>query len=414
MGTLVELMGYIAGRDQVLAEIEEALLPVQAKYETYFAEVTRVRESELGQLRDLLRKGDGVPAAVREQIAQATAEESRRFDEKLAELEKARRELEDQAEEVRRQSLADEEQVKKANQELNAEEEELKARNARLLRDIDAYNTRLRALGRGFGFFTHLFQMGAVQLERRRLDGEQADVAARIEALRLKWQEREGAHTASETERQEQWVKLSTQALALAGKIELLRGSKERTVERSALEKVLFTRTPALTEPKSGDPACPRCKQPNAPACHFCRLCGQRLSADHPDLAGSLEEIAEVNRHQARFAEGMAASQELIGLVGGLRSGLAKMHQSVRDMQTSQIRYSLKVLAIDVPQKSLAFGAQFDALLAKVGEEGLPVHPKEFADQVKPILETLASEPEIKGFFEAMGEELSRRAKSQW
>jgi len=253
-----------------------------------------------------------------------------------------------------------------------------------------------------------------VQAERARLDREQADVAARIEALRLKWQKREGAHAASETERQQQWVKLSTQALALAGRIELLRGTKERTVERSALEKVLFARTPALIEPKSGDPACPRCKQPNAPAGHFCRLCGQRLSADRPDLAGSLEEIAEVNRHHTRFAEGMAASQELIGLVRGLRTGLEKMGQSVRDMLASQKRYNLKVLAVDVPQESLAFGAQFDTLLARVAEEGLPVHPKEFADQVKPILETLACEPKIKGFFEAMGEELSRRAKSQW
>ena len=159
MGTLVDLTGYITGRDQVLAKIERALLPVQAKYETYFAEVTRVRESELGQLRDLLREGDGVPAAVREQVSQVTAEESRRFDEKLAEMEKARRKLEDEAEGVRRQSLADEEQVKKANQELNAEEEELKARNARLLQDIAVYNTRLRALGHGFGFFTHIFKM---------------------------------------------------------------------------------------------------------------------------------------------------------------------------------------------------------------------------------------------------------------
>ena len=67
---------------------------------------------------------------------------------------------------------------------LDREEEELKARNEKLLAQIAEFNRRIKELGKGFGFFSSLFKMRKLQKERKILDQEQADIAARIDNLR--------------------------------------------------------------------------------------------------------------------------------------------------------------------------------------------------------------------------------------
>jgi hypothetical protein len=414
MGTLKDFREYLDGRRAVLGRAEKTLVALQEKYETFFGEVARVRESELGQLRELLRAGAGVPADLRGEVERATAEQARRFDEKLAEIERQWSASQAKAEKVRCDSLSAEQQVRQANTTLDREEESLKTRSERLLAEIERHNAGIRELGRGFGFFWNLFRMRGVQTERRRLDREQADVVARIEALRLKWQEREREYVEREAQRKEEWVAARTEAATLASKAEHLKTARERLVERGALEKVLFGRAPELPAPTAADPACPRCGQRNASAAHFCRICAQRLAGDRSDLAGSLAEIAEVNWHHERFAEGVRACQEIIGLVRGLNTGVVNFSRSVNDMLESQTQHSLARLEIDVPAASVAYGKSFDELLALVEKTDPSLHPLEFAGEIQKLVAQTFTEPRIKGFFEAMGSELSRQAKRQW
>jgi hypothetical protein len=414
MGTLNDFREYLDGRRAVLQRAEKTLVALQEKYETYFAEVTRVRESELGQLRELLRVGVGVPEDLRAEVGRATAEQSRLFDKKLADLERQWGTSQAKAEKVRRDSLAEEQQVRQANTTLDREEESLKARSARLLAEIERHNAGIREMGRGFGFFWNLFRMRGVQAERRRLDREQADVVARIESLRLRWQEREKEYVEREAQRKEEWVVVRTEAAALASKAEHLKAARERLVERGTLEQVLFGRAPELPTPTAADPACPRCRQRNATAAHFCRICAQRLGGDQPDLAGSLAEIAEVNWHHERFAEGLRACQEIIGLVRGLSTGVLNFNRSVNEMIESQTRHSLARLEIDVSPASVAYGRTFDELLGLVEKTDPSLHPLEFAGDIKKLVTQTFTEARIKDFFEAMGTELSRQAKRQW
>jgi DNA repair exonuclease SbcCD ATPase subunit len=414
MGTLKGFLDYLLDRQKVLKKTEDHLCALASKYESFFAEIARVREAELIQLRDALRTGQGVPPELREALQKATAEESRGFDDKLEGLRQELRQVEEQAETLRRESLDHETRVRRANVRLDHDEEELKARSARLVREIDSHNATIRELGRGFGFFWNLFRTRAIQAERARLEREQADLLARIDAVRRLWHGAEGTFTTREEKRKAEWIEYRTRSAQLASQIEHLAGSRERVVERGALEKVLYERSPALPEPSPSDPPCSRCGQRNPAASHFCRICAQRLVPDRPDLLGSLDEIAEVNRHHQRFAAGIRASQEIIGLVRGIKSGLQNFMQSVSDMCESERRYKLARLKIDVPATSVEYGRHLDALLARVEGTQASLHPVEFAREVHDMIEGTFTEGRIQTFFETMGQELSKQAGAQW
>ena len=414
MGRLSDLVDYLAGRAAVMSECETQLAALQQKYETFFAEVTRVRESELGQLTaHILADRGTLPASLDEALTRAEREVTRELDEKLQKLRADHEAALALAEEIRQRSRADEQATRKANVELDAEEEALKTQSAELLSQIDAHNARIRELAHGFGFFFNLFRMRGFAAERRQLEERQANLAARIEQLRRRWDAAAQDHTKAESERQAQWVAQRAEAAALQAKIEHIEGARPKLLLRSTIERVLyqFQRPPQQAGP--GDPPCPRCKTPNPAAHYFCAICAQRLKPDRPDLEGSIEEIAELNLHHQRFAEGMRAGQELIGLVRGLISGLEAFARSVKSVQGNEVQYPLPKLQIDVPQSSVTFGQHFEELRAATGQD-LSLHPVEFAAQAAATIRDVLTEQNIKSYFEAMGEELSRQAKAQW
>jgi hypothetical protein len=146
---------------------------------------------------------------------------------------------------------------------------------------------------------------------------------------------------------------------------------------------------------------------------HFSATCAQRLTADRLDFEGSLLEISELNRHHAAFSDGMKACQEIIGLVRGLKTGLANFTESVNDMMATESRYPLPKLSIDVPARSVEYARHFDELVAAAKQErGL--HPKAFSERIRASIQDVYQEPQIEAFFETMGEELSSCANSQW
>jgi hypothetical protein len=415
MATLEQFEAFVEDCQRVLAGLEDQLCDLQAKYETFFAEIERTREVELGQLKDaILADRTQVPGDIAKQLEQAVSGQTELFDQKIAALEEQLAQLVSEAEQIREASAEHEQRVRRENRTLDDQEEGLKARNAKLLDGIADFNQRIRQLGRGFGFFWNLFRMRSLAAERRGLDREQSDVLAQIEGLRSKWAETDTQFAQQEQERKQTWLETSTQAAALQAKIESLQMARSRMIERGAFEQVLFARAPALAPIQPGDPACSRCGQPNPADRHFCHICALRLVADRPDLGGSLLEIAELNLHHARFSDGMRACQEIIGLVRGLKTGLERFEQSVADMRSSQRKHKLKILQIDVPGESIAYAAHFERLREMVCAKGSHLHPTDFAAQIQVFVQEVFSEERIKAFFEGMGEELSRQADAQW
>ncbi len=414
MARLKDFIRYLKDRHKTVGAVEHQLCELQEKFETYFQEVSRVREEELAQLTEhILADRAALPAELNTALDLAQQEQEQQLEVKLKRLRNEHQDLLRRAEHKRSRSRGEEERVHSQNKNLDRQEEELKERNAALLAEIEAYNQRIRQLGRGWGFFANLFRMRHITAERRALDQEQSDVAARIDILRGLWREADLGHVEKEAEIQERWVELNTEAAALAAKIGYLEQARGQVILRSTVEQVLFERTPELPEPSEDDPACPRCKTKNPTAGHFCRICAARLKEDRPDLSGSILEIAELNQHHGRFSEGMQACQQLIGLVRGLRSGIAAFMSSVEEVKASEDKYPLPKLNIDVPNSSKVYGERFDALRDEV-KKPLALHPQVFAASVQRYVDEVFTEKNIKAYFERMGEELSRQADSQW
>ncbi|MFH1810028.1 MAG: hypothetical protein ABIJ09_14880 [Pseudomonadota bacterium] len=414
MGTLKAFRDYLDQRAKALRDGEKKLCALQEKYETFFAEVSRAREHELEQLRaHIVADRATLPAAFNTALDAAWHEVEAELDRTLHALEQDHQAAVEQAETLRRQSVDDETSVHKKNVALDREEENLKTRSAALLDRIDGHNQRIREMGRGFGFFKNFFAMRRLAAQRRDLDAEQAELLSRIEILRTRWQGASATFGERETKRGKAWTAQNTEAAALAAKVEHLRAQRTRLIERSALEKVLFTRQPELQPARDGDPACPRCGMRNVVTQAFCSTCAQRLKPDRSDFSGSLDEIAELNGHHAAFSEGMQACQEIIGLVRGLQSGVANFTKSVEDMIQTEKKYPLPKLVIEVPKHSLNYGRYFDSLAEQVASEQ-SLHPREFAKQVQHAVGKVLTEPQIKSYFETMGQELSSRANAQW
>ncbi len=414
MARLKDFLTFVEGRARVVADAEKRLTEIQRRYETYFTEVSRVRESELSQLSAHLAAKDAVlPPDIAAALERARAEAEKGFDGELTAVRERREALLAQAEKVRQESRQEEAAVREKNADLDGKEEALKAKNSELLARIDDYNARIRTLASGFGFFKNFFSMRSLAAERKALDDEHDALAAQIDRLRRAWVEREQAYSAGEAARQEKWTRLKTEASALQAKLDSLAGARPAIVFRTTTEKVLFARAPKLPVSTPEDPKCPRCKAPNARPLHFCRICAQRLLADRPDFEGSLVEIAELNQHHRDFSEGMRSCQELIGLVRGIKTGLENFRKSVQSMIANEARYPLPKLQLDVPAAAQSYGRELEALRELDAQQGSE-HPLQFGLRVAQVVEKRFTESALKGFFKSMGDELSRQARAQW
>ncbi len=414
-GTLETFHRFVTNNYLIIINTKDVLSKQQQKFETYFNEVKKAREHELKQITEhILADRTKLGKEMNHKLDSTLKAERSLFDEELSKLEKKRKKLVDEAEELRAASLEEEKKLKAKNVDLDRKEEALKAKNEKLLKRIAEYNRRIKEMSRGFGFFRNVFRMKQVQNERKVLDEEQTNLVLRIDALRKKWEEIDETFTKEEKERKDKWLQLTTDASAIKAKIDHLNANREQIIQRSAFEKILFARSVKITEPTKNDPKCPRCSMPNSQSAHFCRICAQRLKKDRPDMSGSLIEIAELNQHFENFSAGMKSSQEIIGLLGGLASGLEKFTASISDMLNSQRKYNLKVLSLDVPKQARDYAKNFAALKEKVDKMNKSLHPSNFSSQIDSFITKVFTEEKIKAFFESMGDELSRAADIQW
>lgn len=414
MARLRDLKEYLEDRGRVLDRAEAGLERLQQKYETFFSEVAAVRETELRQVIDLtVTDSRALPAWYNEGIDRAEREVTADLDQQVRSLADRAEVLREEAEAVREASREADERIRGRNARLDQEEETLKNRTAVLLEEIDRYNRRIKSLGSGFGFFWNFFSMRPLAREKERLVREHGDVAARIENLRTRWSHEEAEFTSREADRRERWIELERRAAEMEARVEALETRRSEIVVRSSVERVLESRRPALDAPVDGDPNCPRCNMAHRPEQHFCHICAHRLAADRPDFEGSVEEMAELNLHFERFSRGMESSQEIIGLVRGLGSGVESLIGSVEDVQTSEDKYPLPKLEIDVPPAGREYGRQFDRL-AQFTNQDYSLHPTIFADRFDEHFGQVFAEDRITAFFETIGEELSRQAEAQW
>ena len=116
MATLVNFRNFLDQRYEVLEQTEERLCKLQEKYEMFFSEVAKTRESEFSQLKaHIMEKRGSLPQNLDQELDQAVKNQKEALLSKLEQLQQQRDELLEQAEQVRKDSSEDEYKVKKKN-----------------------------------------------------------------------------------------------------------------------------------------------------------------------------------------------------------------------------------------------------------------------------------------------------------
>ncbi len=414
MGRLEDVRSFLEERLRVVQDTERRLDRLLQKYETFFSEVNGAREHELDQLVEAtLDRLPRLPGWYREAVEAARPEVEKELAHERSKLKRRRASRRKKAEALRQESVEAEQALAAESREWDAKEAELEARIEAVNQELVAVKRRIRELSRGLGFLTNFFKARPLGRRFTELQRERRTLTRTLELLRKEWHARLAQEAEAEAARRRQWVELETETTAMDARIEALEMERPRIVARSTVERVLGEREPDLREPVPGDPLCPRCRMPNPPEAAFCRICARRLLEDRTDFAGSLEEIVELNRHHRRFAEGMRACQETLGLVRGIASGLEALLKSVNSMIDTRKKHRLKRLSLEIPSESVEYGRLFDEM-REVAASDLRLHPLVFARRMAAATEGKVSEEQLRAYFERIGRELSRAAGQRW
>jgi len=414
MGRLEDVYEFLDTRLGVIISCEDQLKSLQEKFESFFAEVSRAREHELDQLvAETLHRREELPQWYLDALNEAAPEVEKEITEKRRKLVGRRNYRRKKAAKLREESIEAEAGYARQSREHNTMEEHMVERITDLENRIGDLEKEIRTLSKGLGFFTNIARGRQLDRKRRELDAERRKLASQLEKLRGNWRDHLIELKQQDETRRRYWITAENEAAALSAQIEALDLERPRILARTVVEKLVGQRHADLVRPAPTDPPCRRCGMPNSPENSFCYICALRLKEDRPDFEGSLAEIAELNRHHERFAEGIKAGQEILGLVGGIRSGHEALLKSVHEMIRARDDHDLGNLELDVPEDSRRYGEIFDEL-AEILHRDQRLHPLHFARKVGKLIEGRLTEEKLKNYFEQIGKALSAAAAARW
>jgi hypothetical protein len=132
------------------------------------------------------------------------------------------------------------------------------------------------------------------------------------------------------------------------------------------------------------------------------------------DLA--IRELLGLRVQIADATQGIGDSAELIGLMGGIASGLEKLQTSVESVKQEQDMHSeLANLKLNTPPVVTQFHGIWDELLPIVKDSCMVAqHPKDFHATISAEIGGHLTDKQIEAMFVALGDELNRATKEQW
>ncbi len=420
MGNLKGMLEFLRDTRKNLSDIEATLGGIQTYFNDNFANVNEIRRSEIVFLQNSFF-GDqkGFPVEISELFRTSIPAEKKAFDKNLLDLEKQREKLEKEFAGTDTERLAYFKRLKGENTGLDNKEEKLKMKVAALEEEIGSYNSTIDELNTGLGFITNFFQMRKIQRKKDALLEKRDTLSVEIEDVRNKWKDATRKYLGEESEIIAKWNRTQTELAMTTEKIVSLKGRREDIIRKAAFVSALngltggedfIVKSVSVTPPA----ACPRCKSDNRSNRFFCNYCGARFAADQPDIVRSLVEVGELNGVHASLQEGIAGSVSVLALIRGIATGLSEFIKSVESVKSSEDRYPLPKLSIDIPDFTKKFAETIDGMKRKVDVKLPNLHPKEFTKSLADYTEKTYTDSNIEKFFTAMGDELNKTTKAQW
>jgi hypothetical protein len=127
------------------------------------------------------------------------------------------------------------------------------------------------------------------------------------------------------------------------------------------------------------------------------------------ELGAKLAELVQRNEVRKAYEAGLQAAAETIGMANGIGKGMARFHESVKQVLAQQKQYSLKPVTIALPQTAAVLNEAWRILTEKVdNEEYYAKHPREFVQFEEQYIKKPLTDENIKSLFETMGDALNR------
>lgn len=273
------------------------------------------------------------------------------------------------------------------NPQLDREEESIKRQKAELEAELAALNEEIRAKSRGLKLVRHFLAVTRADRQRQRIIGKLEALGQALYDVRHRWQEEQARIREAQEALKERW---QLESIAVA----------RLQAELDQLDDEAFRRDLALRRAIR----------------HV--LDGLKVPAPGSDrkLEAGLEEMIALNIRTDAYHEGLAQVAGLIGLLGGIRSSLEAVSESVAALYEEQKMHSAYLAALDfaLPASVKTFHEQWPALAKHFADEAaIGQRPADFAAEVAPLLEGPLSQANIEGMFGELGT-MIQQATARW
>jgi hypothetical protein len=383
-----QILHYLETQRLAIEALCQQLDEVQVVFNAQFDTFRARRDTRLEELTEqvlVALHGGSIDPGLQASIDHRVPAERARLEERLY---KVRDEYLPQrrqaADRILQQAQAEMAALRSLNPRLDREEEELKAEKARLETRLAAFNDEIRSKSRGLGILRNFLFISRTDRERQRTVGRLEALAGSLLKVRKEWDEERQVVAKNQAAFQERWQLESIAVARLQAELDQLQDgqAREDLALRRAVRRILDDLKELVPAPDSV-------------------------------LAASLQDMVALNVQTDAYHEGLSSVGGLIGLLGGIRSGLDAIVQAVDGLEREQEMHRdyLKPLDFRLAPNAETFHRQWDALNAQFSDEGVVgAHPASFAAAVHPLLEGPLSQASIEAMFGDLGQMIERAA----
>ena len=386
-----DMLRYLRRQGEQIELLNQQLDEIQVAFNAQFDDFQTRHDAQLDRLTQevfqrLNGEGSGTvaPGLVTAIEAQLPAEHER-IEERRAKLRDEylpqRREA---ADGTLQQAQLGMKRLRVLNPALDREEESLKAQKAELEAQLAALNDQIRSQSRGLRLVRHFAAILRADRERQRIVGKLEALAQSLYDVRRRWEQESDRIREEQQALQDRWQLESIAVARLQTELDQLddEAFRQDLAQRRAIRHVLD----GLKVPLPG--------------------------AD-PELEAGLAQMIELNIQTDTYHEGLASVGGLIGLLGGIHSGLEAIQESVEALDREQKMHSayLKALDFRLPASVEQFHDQWPDLARRFADEDvIGQQPADFRAEVEPLLQGPLSEANVEASFQALGKAIERAA----
>ncbi len=384
--TANEILRYLEEQNQAIEALIDQLNEVQVEFNAQFDQFKAQHDATLDHLSDqVAERMEALSPQLRLAIEERLPEEQSRIEERRQRVREEylpkRRQA---ADELLAEAQAEVARLRALNPQLDEREESIKREKAELEAQITELNEEIRSKSRGLGLVRHFMSITQADRERQRLLGKLEATNAGLYATRHEWEQQRQRVEKYQATLQQQWQMESIAVARLRSELDQLDDQNHR--DALALRRAIRHVLDALKDTTNGSSG---------------------------ELGVGLQEMVKLNVETDAYHEGLASVGGLIGLLGGIMSGLEAIGKSIEGLMREQQMHSayLKPLSFSLPSRVRAFHQVWPALTEQYADEkAVGTHPASFSATVEPLLEGPLSQSEIEASFNDLGAMIERSA----